>query len=376
MKAFLTILISMYFLFTSTSVNACTIFFLTDQYNSLFFSNEDYTNPNTNIWFRKGNESLLGCVFVGFNNGEAQGGMNEAGLTFEYWADGAKPFEMDKTKQKVKGHAAERMLETCKTVEEAIKFYKTYQEPAFANLVMFIADKSGNSVIIRSIDGEINFDQSNQSRAIGFYESTYNTMFKDNPEINLGNGTEILKSCIHTGIYATKYSTIYNLKTGDIEIHQFEIDSKPVKLNLFEELSKENHYYDIPKIEKQVTQNLKKLPINMKRLAVFKFTAIPDYPFSKIAEEMISNLSIGKIETKNYISTFWTNVDEEQTGIQKMLDPYGEIQEIHLVDIIERDSITDLYYLTIYNNGRIIWKFSKNENDLIEDLKISKAFLE
>ena len=146
---------------------ACTIFFMTDDNQSLFFSNEDYNNEDTYMWFRPGSTDYYGAVYVGFNNAEPQGGMNTEGMSFDYWADAYHPYEMDKSKPMALGISSERMLESCKNVEEAIAFYQKHTEPGFNNATIFIADKSGASVIIYVENDQLVFSQSNKSRGLG-----------------------------------------------------------------------------------------------------------------------------------------------------------------------------------------------------------------
>src|SRR5690606_19568368 len=105
-----------------TASRACTIFLITDGHNTILFNNEDYTNPNTRIWFRPGGKDYYGCTFVGFDDGSAQGGMNEKGLAFDWWAGGYTPYQPEGDKPRARGNSSERMLETCATVDEAIIF--------------------------------------------------------------------------------------------------------------------------------------------------------------------------------------------------------------------------------------------------------------
>ena len=88
-------------------VKGCTIFLLTNESQTLFFNNEDFTNPNTYMWFRPAGEGYYGCAFVGFDNGQAQGGINTEGLAFDIWADGYNPYEWDPSKPRAKGNAPE-----------------------------------------------------------------------------------------------------------------------------------------------------------------------------------------------------------------------------------------------------------------------------
>ena len=55
------------------------------------------------------------------------------------------------------------------------------------------------------------------------------------------------------------YSNVFDLKSGDIYLFRFPDHSEPIKLNLAEELKREGHFYDIPRINEQLTQPLQPL---------------------------------------------------------------------------------------------------------------------
>src|SRR5829696_2902774 len=110
------------------SVLACTIFILTDEDRALFCNNEDWFNRATRLWFVPAGPGHLGCAFVGFDNGWAQGGVNEAGVAFDWVAGEQQRYEPDSKLQLVRGNPSERMLETCTTIDDAIAFYRTYFE--------------------------------------------------------------------------------------------------------------------------------------------------------------------------------------------------------------------------------------------------------
>lgn len=104
--------------------SACTIFVLTDAKRTLFFNNEDYSNPATQIWFIPGGKQYYGVAYVGFDNDWAQGGVNTAGLAFDWVAGFEDKYQADTKLIKLPGNPSERMLESCSTVNEAIAFYK------------------------------------------------------------------------------------------------------------------------------------------------------------------------------------------------------------------------------------------------------------
>lgn len=106
--------------------NACTIFVLSDARNTFFFNNEDYSNPVTCIWFMPGGKNYHGAAYVGFDNDWAQGGVNTAGLAFD-WVSG---YENDRIN--ADGYAtgevwrAERRFKKVRCYTEQRKLFGTF----------------------------------------------------------------------------------------------------------------------------------------------------------------------------------------------------------------------------------------------------------
>lgn len=195
----------------------CTIFILTDSKKTLFFNNEDFSNPVTRIWFLPGGKEYYGVAYVGFDNDWAQGGLNTAGLAFDWVVGPQEQYVPDKKLLKARGNnPSERMLESCATVEEAIAFYQKYQEPSFSHAKIMVADKTGASVIIGARNGHLYFDRSNQSRGFGYGEKILAPLLAKIPQPSLSSGLPILQACEQKGQYATKYSSVYDLRSGDI----------------------------------------------------------------------------------------------------------------------------------------------------------------
>jgi len=251
--------------------NACTIFTLTDSKKIYFGNNEDYSNPETRIWFIPYGKNFYGCMYVGFNNGWGQGGLNEKGLAYDWVAGYLSDYVPSPNLQKVLGNPSHRMLETCATVDEAILFYQKYREPSFSYAKLFIADISGNSVIIQANNGTLEFLRTNKSRVLGYGEHKFNQHLSENSSVELSNAKNILSSCIQIGEYGTKYSTIYDLKTKNIYVYSNTDFENVCILNLEDELKKGEHYYEIPHIKEQVVQSVKPLRLIMKRNIILFF---------------------------------------------------------------------------------------------------------
>src|SRR5690606_6217119 len=117
------------------------------------------------------------------------------GLVFDWYAGGSVPYVPEKHLVRATGSSSERMLETCTTVDEAIRFYQTHAEPGFAEATIFIADKTGASVIIGAKNGTLYFDRSTESRALGYGHSIFVELYRPQTSALLAHGTEILRRC-------------------------------------------------------------------------------------------------------------------------------------------------------------------------------------
>jgi hypothetical protein len=232
-------------------ISACTIFVVTDGQHVFFCNHEDSTNPNIRIWFIPG-DTRYGRACVGYNDGWAQGGMNTQGLAFDWVAGYKAQWERDPKLRSITGNPAQRMLEGCATVQEAIAFFRTHWEPSFAYAKILIADRTGESVVIGAKDGQLSIDTKKESRALGYRAELAESSLARNPAATLANAASILGATIQEGKYATKYSNVFDLNTGDICLYRFPDQAEPVRLNLATELKKGRHFYDITKLKDQL----------------------------------------------------------------------------------------------------------------------------
>jgi hypothetical protein len=236
------------------SSQACTIFTLTDPNQTLFCNNEDWKEPQTRVWFVPSSRAFWsdqkrhGCAYVGFANGWAQGGVNTEGLAFDWVAGYKAQWERSPRMKSAKGNPAERMLESCATIEEAVAFYQKYWEPGFSYARILVADCTGASVIIGAKDGRLDINAAKQARGFGFGGQVVEKMLAEDPAPTLANAAKILRAARQEGQYATKYSNVFDLKSGIIFLFRFPEQPEAVQLNLAEELKKGRHFYDILKL--------------------------------------------------------------------------------------------------------------------------------
>ncbi len=222
---------------------ACTIFVLTDTSHALFCNNEDWSDSNTRMWFQPAGEGYYGAVYVGFVNGWPQGGLNTEGLAFDWVMGGKEKWDLKPSSPSARGNSSQRMLETCNTVKDAITFYRTHAEPVFSYSKVLVADKTGASVIIGAKDGQLQIEESNQCRGFGFggrgklaAALARRAALANQPEPTVAEGFQILHDSRQAGQYATRYSNVFDLKSGDIFLRTYPERDDVVRLNLAAEL--------------------------------------------------------------------------------------------------------------------------------------------
>jgi tetratricopeptide (TPR) repeat protein len=245
-------------------VFACTIIFSNDGKNVYVGNNEDFLNTaKSKIWFVPASAKKYGAAYWGFNyfpfkaQRIPQGGMNEHGLFFDKTSVPEKALKMDKDKRNAGAFYLSRILERCKTVDEAIEMIQTRNLKHFTKGQIFIADKTGNYAIIdnnvitkKTKDYAVitNFRVSEPELG-GFPSQKYNSgmkMLEHNNEASCGNFENILNEVHQVGSeYSTIYSQICDLKNGKINLYHFHNFEHRKVVDLKEELKKGKHAYYI-----------------------------------------------------------------------------------------------------------------------------------
>jgi penicillin V acylase-like amidase (Ntn superfamily) len=249
---------------TIRSIFACTIF--TSSYGDtvLFGNNEDWSNPNTYIWFELPKEGHYGGVYLGFDDFFPQGGMNEKGLCFDANALPEMPLNPHPELPYSVGWVVKYLMENCSKVTEVIDLASKFNWGISMAYQVHFADATGDAVVISAgTDGDLNFTRKIEGN--GYLVSTnfnlanpdngwlpcwrYNTATEMLDNINhednltVESFRNILKAVHQGGTYATKYSNIFDLKNQDIYIYKNFNFNEVVILNLAEELAKRNERY-------------------------------------------------------------------------------------------------------------------------------------
>ena len=350
-----------------SNLHACTIFVLTDNEEVLFCNNEDWSNPKTRIWFVPGGEGYLGCVYVGFDNGWGQGGLNTKGLAFDWVAGFKEKWEPKSDLKVARGNPSERMLETCTTVAEAINFYRTHKEPSFSRAKVFVTDSTGASVIIGAKDNQLEVEKSHISRGFGFGHKQLKIFLSNDPKPIIPDAINILKKCQQSGQYATKYANVFNLKSGDIYIFPDTNSNVPVKFNLKTELKKGEHYYDIPEIARQKDQPIKPLLNNMKRFVFDVLKPIPnsDPKTIRYIRKLIQDAMIGKMNPQDYTAEFWQVVEGIQDNLQAEFKSLGKLLSVTIVEYIPDNEQSSYRYIAEFEKGKILQHMVLNSKNKV-----------
>lgn len=352
----------------TASAHACTIFVLTDATRALFFNNEDWFNPATRLWFVPAGNDHLGCAYIGFDNGWAQGGLNTAGLAFD-WVSGfdESDYRPAPALLPVRGNPSERMLESCTTVEEAIAFYRTYLEPDFTRSRILIADRTGASVVIGSKGGRLHVALLRQSRGFGYGRVPLEAALAKSPEPTVANGVAILRACFQPGGGGTKYSNVFDLKTGGITVFSSPTRDEFVALSLAAELAKGGHYYDIAKLREQSDAAPQPLLPNMQRFYLDEFPPIADREPAITARlrATIQASASGTLRKADFTPAFWKNISSAQNDIQADLQRLGAFVSLALVERREESSGRSYRYLLEFERARVLGRYVLDPEDRI-----------
>ena len=240
----------------------CSMFKITMYGKTMVGNNEDYWNPNDRIWFEKGQNGEYGAMYVGFDNFWPQGGMNQAGLVFDGFAEDYKAINDTVGKKALSTNFLKEIMKRCSTVYEVKRYLNQHNLSGLETSMFFFVDKSGKylvaegdslivgnkecyivsnfypSQIKNECDIPIPFYQkgrkyleNNKDTSIVFCSSVMNTMHQ---EKGWGAGT--------------MYTTVYDLKEGTIYLYFFRDYTHVVKFNLSMELAKNNYSLNIPEL--------------------------------------------------------------------------------------------------------------------------------
>lgn len=231
--------ISLLFFFTFVSASsACSIFTASKGDQVLVGANEDGDDPFGKIWIMPAREGRYGGVYFGLSFLDKQAGMNEHGLFFDYAA--LDPVIKGFNEQGVFMYI-EEIMETCKTVEEAVAFLEKHGY-SFNRAQLLLADATGNSVIVtpeRIIHREGNYQIATNFNACSPAKKAsclrYQYLEKglaETEDISTDLFRDLLQRVHVEGRNTTLYSKVFDLKAKTVTVYNFHDFGRPVSINL------------------------------------------------------------------------------------------------------------------------------------------------
>lgn len=352
---------------TLPSARPCTIFVLVDEQRALFCNNEDWFNSATRIWFVPAGEGHLGCAFVGFDNGWAQGGVNTAGLAFDWVAGFEERYEPAPNLRAVRGNPSERMLETCATVDEAIAFYRAHREPDFRRSRLLIADRTGASVVIGAREGKLVFAQRRDSRGFGYARVALERELAKTPAPTVANATDILRTCVQPGDGGTKYSNIFDLKSGELVLRSSAGNGDAVTLSLARELEKGGHYYDLPRLRAQLAAAPQPLLPNQRRfyLDTFSPLASGEPTITARVRALLEQAAAGKWTEADFVPALWNDLAPARAALQADLQRLGALHELTLVERLDEPRGRLYRFIADFDRARVLSHYVFNAEQKI-----------
>lgn len=260
MRKILYVIIGVLVISSSPIAVSCTVFHASNESMAFGGNNEDYSDPDTYIYFIPSTDTEYGKVIVGYSgNYWIQGGMNEKGL---FWDGLACPYLKvlnSSGKPYFIGNIFDYILSVCDSCGEAIDILDKYNMKILERAQILCGDRYGDSFII---EGDI-IHNKNDYYQVGtnFYLSQnpdppypcwrYNTalaMFESNAGDNLSvDFCESVLDAVHQeGAHPTQYSTVYDLKNQLIYVYYNHNFNQTKVFDLSEELMFGYHAYSIP----------------------------------------------------------------------------------------------------------------------------------
>ncbi len=254
-------------IFTFQSGLGCTIFTIAHGDTVYFGNNEDWSNPETYIWFKTSTAEQYGGVYLGFDDFFPQGGMNEKGLCYDANALANGVLNDHPELPTLRKWVGIHIIETCANISETIETALSYNWGVSMKYQIHYADATGDAVVLApGLDKEISFtrkknnsylvstnfnvNQTNHSYSCQRYETASNMLaiLESEENLTIDAVRNVLDATHQLGTYGTKYSNLFdpvNLKIYLWYNHDF---TTLIEFDLLEELALGDHQYKISEL--------------------------------------------------------------------------------------------------------------------------------
>ncbi len=247
------------FLFTilAVSLEPCTIFKYTLGGRTLIGNNEDWVEAKSKVWFLSSEPEKLARAYFGFENGWAQGGINEKGLFFDGIMGELKNWKPNSEMLDYPGNLCEKILEEASNVDEAIGYFEAYNFPSLTTGIYFLTDASGKTAIVKFEDGKVKIEISEAKYlALGYNQQKAEEILGKLESVDIKNIEMVLEKCRRKDKYSTQYGNIYDPLNLIVYVYQSKSSTEPIIFDLREEWKKEDHFYELRSYDSAKTLHL------------------------------------------------------------------------------------------------------------------------
>ncbi|MEM8764218.1 MAG: carcinine hydrolase/isopenicillin-N N-acyltransferase family protein [Bacteroidota bacterium] len=225
---------------------ACSIFTSSRNGKVLVGANEDGAYPFTYVRFQPPTKNTYGAVFFGYSDMQAQAGMNEHGLFFDYAA--IPKISLDKPQGPIHCQGFSDLLYSCKTVDDVLEKLKDRSFNIRTTQVL-IADAQGNSITINAqgfVEREKDYQIITNFNACTIKDENYSCLRYEKIDKALSSSTplsvdffqSILEDVHQEGNITTQYSNVYDLKDKKIYLNLYHNFKVTHEIDLTQELEK------------------------------------------------------------------------------------------------------------------------------------------
>lgn len=310
-----------------------------------FCNNEDAHLTDSEVRFYPSEEGKYAWVYLGFSNDWAQGGVNEKGLCWDWFAGfTVEGWYEDSTMISINGNPSETMITQCATVDETIEFYEKHNEPGFSYGRIMVTDKSGNCAIIGWKDGKMSVTRKDKALlALGYRENIIRSYFANiQGATDLRYMADALSAAHQNGTYSTRYSNIFCLDEGKIILYNYRNFDEFIEIDYAAKLKNGFAKYTISELfdEKSKIQDV----------ILVKNDSLSDFGIDK------QNYS-----TDNYAGYYYTG-----DRFFLIIEQHDQYIVTHANDYSNYVSSDTLYITSndIYENTHSLFKFSDRSDNM------------
>ena len=328
---------------------ACSIFTSSRNGKVLVGANEDGAYPFTYVRFQPATDDSYGVVFFGYSDMQAQAGMNEHGLFFDYAA--IPKISLDKPEGPIHCKGFSDLLYSCKTVDDVLANLKD-RSFNIRNTQVLIADAQGKSITINaqgSVERDKDYQIITNFNACNIKDKSYSCLRYEKIDKALSSSTpisidffqSILEDVHQEGKITTQYSNVYDLKNQKVYLNLYHNYKVTHEIDLAKELEKGSRI--VPLDQLFDTFNFATLNTRSRHPEYFRETMLNDFEAEGFAAGMQT--------LKTFLETF----PEKKENIYAALNqvPFSLMARTR----IEHDNQPLFYYyLEQLNHCQAIWE--------------------